>query len=112
VTRGPAGKHAASMDRGYHLEMDRPVWPPKNQAALLAVRNQAPVISYTSAFRLENMLHLTPSATTDRAATVRAGQPAPDFDLVRTDGERVNLGYFKGRPLVMRLTRAVAERVV
>jgi hypothetical protein len=92
--------------------MDRPTWPPKNQAAMLAVRNQAPLTSYTSAFRMENMLHLTPSATTDRAATVQPGDPAPDFSIVCTDGKRADLAVFAGKPLVIRLTRAVAERVV
>jgi hypothetical protein len=92
--------------------MDRPTWPPKNQAAMLAVRNQAPLTSYTSAFRMENMLHLTPSATTDRAATVQVGDPAPDFSIVCTDGQRANLSSYTGKPLVIRLTRAVAERVV
>jgi hypothetical protein len=97
---------------GKEQPVEPAVWPPKNQMAFLAVRNQAPLTSYTSAFRLENMLHLTPSASNDRAATVQAADPAPDFSIVRTDGQRADLSHFRGRPLVVRLTRAVAERVV
>jgi hypothetical protein len=89
-----------------------PSWPPSDTRAFLAVRNQAPLSSYTNAFELSNMLHLTPSATTDRAATVKPGDPGPDFRLVSSDGHTVTRDSFRGKPLVMRLTRAVAERVV
>ena len=90
----------------------RPTWPPKDMFAFLAVRNQAPLTSHTGRYRLENMLHLTPSASTDRSATVQAGDPGPDFSIVRTDGVRADLAAFRGKPLVLRLTRAASERVV
>jgi hypothetical protein len=90
----------------------RPTWPPKDTFAFMAVRNQAPLLSHTGRYRLENMLHLTPSASTDRSATVQVGDQAPDFSIVRTDGERADLASFKGKPLVIRLTRAASERVV
>jgi predicted dinucleotide-binding enzyme len=91
---------------------ERPVWPPKNLSAALSVQNQAPLTSYTAAFELTNMVHLTPSATTDRAGTVVAGDRAPQFRAVGTRGDVVTLDTFTGKPLVLRLTRAVAERFV
>jgi hypothetical protein len=91
---------------------ERPVWPPTDVRAALAVQNQAPLTSYTNAFELGNMVHLTPSATTDRAATVRTGDPAPQFRAVGTAGDVITLDTFAGAPVVLRLTRAVSERVV
>jgi hypothetical protein len=91
---------------------DRPVWPPRNTTAVLAVQNQAPLTSSTSVLTLANMVHLAPSATTDRAATVVAGDPAPDFRAVGTRGDVITLGTFTGTPVVLRLTRAVAERFI
>jgi hypothetical protein len=90
----------------------RPVWPPKNVGAVLAVQNQAPLTSYTRAFELENMVHLAPSATTDRAATVVAGDPAPDFRAVGTRGDVITRDTFAGAPVVLRLTRAVDEQFI
>ena len=90
----------------------RPVWPPSDQLRFLAVRNQAPMLSYTNVFEIGNMVHLTPAATTDRAATVTAGDSAPDFRIVRTDGVVATLDTFRGKPTVLRLTRAVAERFI
>ncbi len=78
----------------------------------LGVLNQGPMVSSTNIFPLKNMLRATPSASTARAATVKAGDPAPDFRLTRTDGRVVGPQDFRGRPVVMRLTRAVTDRVI
>ena len=80
--------------------------------AYMSVLHQAPLTSFPSALLLQNQLHLTPSATTPRAATVNVGDPAPDFDLLCTDGRRVTLADFAGMPLILRLTRAVSETFV
>lgn len=81
-------------------------------AAYTSVLNQAPLMSFGSALRLNNQLHLTPSAMSPRAATVHAGDRAPDFDLQCSDGRRVKLGDFQGKPLILRFTRAVSETFV
>lgn len=91
---------------------ERPVWPPANMNAALVVRNQAPLVSFTSAYELGNMVHLTPSATTDRTATVVAGDPAPQFRAVGTRGDVITLDTFAGAPVVLRFTRAVASRFI
>jgi hypothetical protein len=80
--------------------------------AYTSVLNQAPLTSFTTALLLQNQLHLTPSATTPRAMTVRPGDRAPDFDLQCSDGRRVTLADFSGMPLILRLTRAVSETFV
>jgi peroxiredoxin len=36
----------------------------------------------------------------------------PDFTLERTDGRRVALTDFRGRPVVMHLTRAVSDSII
>ena len=78
----------------------------------VGVVNQAPLVSSTNVFRLEHMLAARPSAISARQGTVQPGDPAPDFTLDRTDGGRFRLGEFRGRPVVMRLTRAVTDRIV
>ena len=83
-----------------------------NFSAWVGVMNQGPMLSTTNAFRLEHMLRSTPSAVTDREATVGVGDRAPDFELIASDGRMVKLADFRGKPLVMRMTRAVTERVI
>ena len=78
----------------------------------VGVINQAPLVSSTNVFRLEHMLAARPSAVSARQSTVQAGDLAPDFALDRTDGGRFRLSEFRGRPVVMRLTRAVTDRIV
>ncbi len=78
----------------------------------LSVLNQGPMLSSTNIFPLKNMLRSTPSAATARAATVSAGDEAPDAELVSTAGKVVRLQDFRGTPVVMRLTRAVTDRIV
>ena len=78
----------------------------------VGVVNQAPLLSHTNIFRLEHMLAARPSAVSARQGTVEPGDAAPDFALERTDGGRFRLREFRGRPVVMRLTRAVTDRIV
>jgi hypothetical protein len=80
---------ALMADETYHPEYgELPIpaydWPP----AYIAVINQAPTTSYTTALLPQNQLHLTPSARRPRAAKVGPGDPAPDFDLLCSDGRR------------------------
>jgi len=100
-------------DETYHPEYgELPIpaydWPP----AYIAVINQAPITSYTTALLPQNQLHLTPSARRPRAAKVGPGDPAPDFDLLCSDGRRVTMADFAGMPLILRFTRAVSETFV
>jgi hypothetical protein len=83
-----------------------------NFSAWVGVLNQGPMLSTTNAFRLEHMLRSTPSAVTAREATVEVGDRAPDFELTNTAGKAVRLADFRGKPLVMRMTRAVTERII
>ena len=78
----------------------------------LGVLNQGPMLSSTNIFPLKNMLRATPSAASARAATVQVGEQAPDFLFTRTDGQVVGAQDFRGTPVVMRLTRAVTDRVI
>ena len=78
----------------------------------VGVVNQAPLVSTTNVFRLEHMLAARPSAVTSRQVTVSAGTTAPDFTLERTDGRRLRLTDFRGRPVLMRFTRAVTDRIL
>ena len=91
---------------------DLPVPAYDYPSAYTSVLHQAPLMSFGSALLPQNQLHLTPSATTPRAATVVAGDAAPDFRLERTDGKLVTLADFEGMPLILRLTRAVSETFV
>jgi hypothetical protein len=78
----------------------------------VGVVNQAPLVSTTNVFRLEHMLAARPSAVSSRQATVKPGAIAPDFTLERTDRRRVRLGDFRGRPVLVRFTRAVTDRIL
>lgn len=78
----------------------------------VGVVNQGPLLSSTNAFRLEHMLAARPSAVAPRQATVPLGAAAPDFTLERTDGQRFSLTDFRGKPVVLRLTRAVSDRII
>jgi hypothetical protein len=78
----------------------------------VGVVNQAPLVSTTNVFRLEHMLAARPSAVSSRQATVEPGAIAPDFTLERTDGRRVRLGDFRSRPVLVRFTRAVTDRIL
>ena len=60
----------------------------------LSVLNQGPMLSSTNIFPLKNMLRSTPSAATARAATVSAGDEAPEAELVSTEGKVVRLQDF------------------
>jgi peroxiredoxin len=90
----------------------RPVWPSADRRLLAELSNQGPVHSLTHAFPLENMLHATPLAGRAVGAPVEVGQPAPDFAIIGTDGVTRTLADHRGRPLVLRLSRAVTELLV
>jgi hypothetical protein len=78
----------------------------------VGVVNQAPLVSTTNVFRLEHMLAARPSAVSSRQATVRPGAAAPDFMLERTDGRAVRLSDLRGRPALLRFTRAVTDKIL
>ena len=78
----------------------------------VGVVNQAPLVSTTNVFRLEHMLAARPSAVSSRQVTLHPGTAAPDFTLERTDGRRIGLSDFRGRPVLMRFTRAVTDRIL
>ena len=80
-------------------------------AKWVGVLNQGPMQSSVHAFPIQNMAHTTPTASRPRAGLV-AGDAAPDFEIQCTDGRIVRLEDFRGRPLVLRLTRAVTERII
>jgi peroxiredoxin len=87
-------------------------WPPNDFRQLLPVVTQGPVASFTHAFRLENMLHLTASCSDDRASLVEPGERSPDFELTCTDGTRATLDDFRGRPVIIRFSRAINETLI
>ena len=78
----------------------------------VGVVNQAPLVSSTNVFRLEHMLAARPSAVSSRQSKVEPGMLAPDFELERTDGRRQRLSDFRGRPVLLRFTRAVTDRIL
>jgi peroxiredoxin len=89
-----------------------PSWPPADARIGGDIGIQGPVRSFTHAFPLENMLHVTPIAGRPAPEPVAVGDPAPDFTLLGTDGVTRTLADFRGRPLVLRLSRAVSELLV
>jgi hypothetical protein len=78
----------------------------------VGVVNQGPLLSTTNVFRLEHLLAARPSAVSSRQTTVVPGTAAPDFTLERTDGRRAQLSDFRGRPVLMRFTRAVTDKIL
>ena len=78
----------------------------------VGVVNQGPLVSTTNVFRLEHMLAARPSAVSSRQVTVAAGMIAPDFTLERTDGRTTRLADFRGRPVLLRFTRAVTDKIL
>jgi hypothetical protein len=78
----------------------------------VGVVNQAPLTSTTNVFRLEHMLAARPSAVSSRQVTVAPGMAAPDFTLERTDGRELGVGDFRGRPVLLRFTRAVTDKIL
>jgi len=78
----------------------------------VGVVNQGPLVSTTNVFRLEHMLAARPSAVSTRQTTVEPGSVAPDFALERTDGRAPRLSELRGRPVLMRFTRAVTDKIL
>lgn len=94
------------------VRADRPTWPPSNPRAFTELMYQGPVSTSTHAFPLENMLHISPLAGRAVGPRVAVGEPAPDFEIVGADGATRTLADFRGRPLVLRFSRAVSELLV
>ena len=78
----------------------------------VGVVNQGPLVSTTNVFRLEHMLAARPSAVSSRQARVTPGMVAPDFTLERTDGRALRLDSFRGKPVLIRFTRAVTDKIL
>jgi peroxiredoxin Q/BCP len=78
----------------------------------LPVSTQGPLASFTRAFRLENMLHVTPNCVDDRASLVDPGDHSPDFELLGPKGGRLTLADLRGRPAIIRFSRAISETMV
>jgi peroxiredoxin len=91
---------------------ERPQWPPADGRVLTEIMNEGPMHSYVHAFPLENMLHASTLAGRLAPGTVAVGDPAPDFAIVGLDGITRTLQDFAGKPLVLRLSRAVSELLV
>jgi thioredoxin-dependent peroxiredoxin len=89
-----------------------PQWPPASGGILTQIMNQGPMHSNTHAFPLENMLHASTLVGRSAPNPVAVGDRAPDFTLIGLDGAIRTLGDFAGRPLVLRLSRAVSELLV
>jgi peroxiredoxin len=89
-----------------------PAWPPADARVLTEIMNPGPVHSYTHAFPLENMLHASTLAGRLAPQPVAVGHCAPDFAIIGLDGVTRTLEDFSGKPLVLRLSRAVSELLV
>ncbi|MGD9798737.1 MAG: redoxin domain-containing protein [Acidimicrobiia bacterium] len=86
-------------------------WPLEG-ALLTEVMAPGPIHSSVHAFPVENMVHATPLAGRTLPAPIAVGDRAPDFALIGPDGVTRTLADFAGRPLVLRLSRAVTELLV
>ena len=69
---------------------------------------QNPAMQSTNALELQLMLHMIPNATTTRWTPVVEGDPGPNFELTGLDGNVVTMDDYRGRPLVLRFTRAAS----
>lgn len=69
-------------------------------------------MSSTNVFRLEHMLATRPSTAAAQNVHLDVGDAAPDFEVQRTDGERIRLSEFRGKPVILRLTRAVTGAII
>jgi hypothetical protein len=66
-----------------------------------AMRAMIPVDRYN--YRHYGLRHLLGDAVRNlRGAGLRPGEPAPDFELPRSDGGSVRLGDRRGRPVLLR----------
>ncbi len=78
----------------------------------VGVLNQGPLVSATNVFRLEHMLATRPSTATAQSVHPNVDDAAPDFEVQRTDGQRVRLSEFRGKSVILRLTRAVTGAII
>ena len=77
----------------------------------VGVVNQAPLVSTTNVFRLEHMLAARPSAVSSRQVTVSARHRRSRLHARADRRPRgCGLGDFRGRPVLMRFTRAVTDQ--
>jgi peroxiredoxin len=111
-TEAERQRRARTAQHTQETTRTEPGWPAADGALFTEVLHQAPVHSSVHAFPLENMLHA--STLVGRAAplAVQVGDRAPDFVLVGLDGVTRTLADFRGRPLVLRLSRAVSQLLV
>ncbi len=65
------------------------------------------MVSATNVFRLEHMLATRPSTAAAHNVHLDVGDAAPDFGVPRTDGGQIRLSQLRGKPVILRLTRAV-----
>ena len=89
-----------------------PPWTRANFSAWVGVVDQAPMLSSTNSFRLEQQQAARPSAVSSRQATVGPGDVAPDFTVEGTDGSCVMLRGLRGGRVLLRLTRAVSAGII
>jgi peroxiredoxin len=95
-----------------HARALLPTWPPADPRILMDIMYQGPVSTSTHVFPLENMLHVSPLAGRGVGSGAVIGEPAPDFSIVGADGVVRRLADFRGKPVVLRLSRAVSELLV
>lgn len=78
----------------------------------VGVLNQGPMVSATNVFRLEHMLATRPSTAAAQTVHPNVGDVAPDFEVQRTDGRTIRLSELRGKPVILRLTRAVTGAII
>lgn len=78
----------------------------------VGVLNQGPLISATNVFRIEHMLAARPSTASAQSVHPDVGDVAPDFEVQRTDGHSIRLSELRGKPVILRLTRAVTGAII
>jgi len=71
----------------------------------LSTLHQAPILSSKMVFPLAGMAALNPCAVGPRDDMVKPGDKAPDFEVTAPDGKKVRLSDFRGKPVVLFMTR-------
>lgn len=78
----------------------------------VGVLNQGPLVSATNVFRLEHTLATRPSTAAAQGVHLGVGDAAPEFEVQRTDEQRIRLSELRGKPVILRLTRAVTGGII
>lgn len=73
---------------------------------------QAPVMSSPQASRLELMLHKVPSPLFIRHTPIRIGDRSPDFQFTDNTGKLASTADYRGKPVVLRFTRAASTTFI